>query len=88
MYTLDGNASWIYKYKDKQQSSVTPTLIPFVACDPHIMALNPPSSSVICSSKYLKCSNYSKAPYIVSSYRQFPRQIYLPGYSFAAPNPN
>ena len=85
---LDVNASWIYKYKDKQQSSVTLTLIYFVACHPHIMSLKPPSSSVICSSKSLKYSNYSKAPYIVSSYQQSPRQTFFPRYSFAALNPN
>ena len=38
-----------------------------------MMTLKPPSFSPIRSSKSLKINNYDKAPYIISSYCQFPQ---------------
>ena len=63
MYLGLYNVSWIFKYIDKQKSEVIPTLIPFVACHPHMITLKLPSISHIGSSKLLKYTNYGKTPY-------------------------
>ena len=63
MYLGLYNVSWIFKYIEKQKSEVTPTLIPFVACHPHMITLKLPSISHIGSSKLLKYTKYGKTPY-------------------------
>ena len=63
MYLGLYNVSWIFKYIDKQKSEVIPTLIPFVACHPHMITLKLPSISHIGSSKLLKYTKYGKTPY-------------------------
>ena len=62
------NIFWIYKYKDKQESLVSPILI-FL----WLLIPIPPSFSPICSSKSVKYSSYGMTPYIVSSYQDSPK---------------